>query len=843
MLILVFLSSIKPPILLHEQSADNLPDTQQTGNPPSFSRFNFRKVHKSVWKPIPTIHKPTQSLSKTGIETIDLTKNVYSKRIILKTSNNQTSFHQYCCSIKINTLELIQEIKVSFSEDQMFFTLDDRKTRVPHFVEYGFGTLVTKIWLQLPVLPIKQDIALSLFYGPGLSPTQHLLSDFSPPDPSIVAHYSFDDVTNLTIPDISGNSSECMISSNYDDSRWSYRGEDFFHKGTYDNSSRFFIMFNDWQKWYDDEKSVYLTMNMTASNHLSEQGALATNFIFYEVSEEIVQILFTDSQQQMVLGFLPDRKVFLQLGNTTNRYVWNCHLKQNIIYHLALSWDFTARSLALYIDGQPVKPYGSNTGFRFTKINPFSSFLFGGIPTFQKEYGFCGWVEYLELYNRVITKKDIAFYRQQNSFTTRFPDLSIGKLETIDKGQPSLKQVDLKKISQYPLTDAVKVNLVYSNPKNNYYSWEDAFLNHYENNDESTNIVNSLGEKPHPVFGFYSHFYPDVGTEITVKKNVFVYYLGFQVNNPLLIKDISVNFLWLSDYGQLSYHEDLLNEKYDVAWDKYSWLDWLIPTAKACGPFYGYYLLGESNLTYCYQTDNIVWYRLDQPLSIDPSALIMQLAYHPSDETGLLLLQLKEMICLTNQEKLVRATLYQEIPTELIQRNRGAEEYFQINQYKAAILPTIKGSIELSINHENGIDIAFKNEGRSDILFDIENRLWIERNILNNIQIMDSDRLLMTATIDQLIQPIWGETLLPGEMFTYTLLYPFELEKNKLYDFLINTPEGNDETLYEKIYSWTIGPNPYAYDLKYQANEVISYFTFWVDSNKKIHISSRQPLE
>lgn len=108
---------------------------------------------------------------------------------------------------------------------------------------------------------------------------------------------------------------------------------------------------------------------------------------------------------------------------------------------------------------------------------------------------------------------------------------------------------------------------------------------------------------------------------------------------------------------------------------------------------------------------------------------------------------------------------------------------------------------------------------------------------------MDSDRLLMTATIDQLIQPIWGETLLPGEMFTYTLLYPFELEKNKLYDFLINTPEGNDETLYEKIYSWTIGPNPYAYDLKYQANEVISYFTFWVDSNKKIHISSRQPLE
>lgn len=839
---LVFLSTIKSSLPLHQHSEDNLPDIHQTENTPSFSKFKIRKAQRSVWKPMQTINPPIKTLSETGIESLDLTKNVYRKRIILKTSNNQTSYRNYHCSIKINTLELIQEIKHSFSEDQMFFTLEGQKTRVPHFVEYGFGNLVTKIWLQLPELSIKKDIALSLYYGPGLSPTKHVLSDFSPADPSIVAHYSFDDVNDITIPDLSGNGSESMMNSSFDDGRWPYRGLDFFHQGTYSNSSRFFIMFNDWQKWYDDEKSVYLSIKLPASNRLSEQGALATNFIFYEVSQEIVQVLFADSQQQMILGFLPDRKVFLQLGNATNRYVWNCRLEQNKIYHLALSWDFTARSLALYIDGQPVKPYGSNTGFRFTKLSPFSSILFGGIPTFTEEYGFCGWIEYLQIFNRVITKKDIAFYRQQNSFINRFPDFSMGKQEIVSKGKPSSKAVNLKKISQYPLTDTVKVNLVYSNPKNNY-SWEDAFLNRYENSDESTNIVNSLEEKPYPVFGFYSHFYPDIGTEITVKENVFVNYIGLQVNNQLLLKDISINFLWLSGDGELPYNDDWLNEKYDVPWDKYSWLDWLMPTAKACGPFYSYYLLGESNLTYCYQTDKIAWYKLDQPLYIDPSALIMQLAYHPSDETGLLSIQLKEMICLTDQEKLVRATLYQETPTQLIQRNRGAEEYFQINQYKGAVLPTIKGSIELGINHENGIDIVFKNEGRRDILFDQENILWIKRNILSNIQIMHSDRLLMTATIDQLFQPIWQEALLPGEMFTYTLLYPFELEKNKLYDFLINTPEGNDETLYEKIYSWAIGPNPYDYNLQYQTNEAITYFSFWVDSNKKIHISSRRYLE
>ncbi|MDD4664249.1 MAG: hypothetical protein PHD83_06280, partial [Caldisericia bacterium] len=358
--------------------------------------------------------------------------------------------------------------------------------------------------------------------------------------------------------------------------------------------------------------------------------------------------------------------------------------------------------------------------------------------------------------------------------------------------------------------------------------------------DPSINTIDRLSKEAVPVFGMNSHFWSNVGTSTKISENHMVYFVGLKVNNPSYVKDLSIEFEWIASYDEKEYSNSWYWEHFneDEKEEETGWLDWLIPSAKACGPFYSFFQLGKSKLKLIGIADGISWYQLEQPIYVNPSVSVMQLSYHHTNVLGYLTIQLTDMLCLNDNQQLVRVKLLNENDDQFVQMLRGKDEIIITPEYRAKLLVTEKGTLTFQQNEGWGMDMVFQNTGIDPITFDKKTVHYFENNLFYGLSVYTlQEKLIVDTTIQEMLEPLLGMTIQPGEALYYPFLYSFDLDKDTTYKIVVYEGTTNQDVAdYDKIISWAIGDNPFD-DFYYYDTTTIQ--KFWVNSKGKIQFSKK----
>jgi len=112
-----------------------------------------------------------------------------------------------------------------------------------------------------------------------------------------------------------------------------------------------------------------------------------------------------------------------------------------------------------------------------------------------------------------------------------------------------------------------------------------------------------------------SHSYGGTGLKIdNADSNFSIAYIGLKMNKTDMIKNLNMEVVFSShdNYDYDIYGCDIPSEE-----DSFSWRDLLgIETVYACGPSNTTQLIGESNLILNKEENNVLWYKLENPIQL-----------------------------------------------------------------------------------------------------------------------------------------------------------------------------------------------------------------------------------
>lgn len=744
---------------------------------------------------------------------INCTIRKYRKKIVLNTQYNNKDLKNYIISINVDSLSKIRDSKLSLLCDHIYFTEEDGQTIIPHWLEYGCGRDVTKLWLRIPSLKAHTKKTIYMYYS---NEREGSLSDFKnvfQQEPSLVGWYYFDSVNDEKILDFSGHGNNGTLSRLEFGHEWGVRWS--YHE------ARPYIFFNDWQKWYSylNEKSIYFTVPAKNLQTLSNTGSIEVRVKFYNLTELITEHIFTDSKNQIEFGKLSNGNLYFRLGNSNNRIVWNTRLNNIQWYHLVISWNIPSNEIKLFVNGKEILPIPSSKKFNFTKINKLENLEFGGYYT-GNNYGLCGFLDCLRIYDKPLTAKEASLFMNINQRSLRFLTYKDEKEELIYSNHENYQQVNFSSVSKYPISDQLELNLIYASPLNEYYythsEGEEKYLRSLK---EPPMIIDRTSNYNNPIFGFSGHFFSYTGTEIQVKNVFYAEFVGLKIDNPGLIRDLKIEFSWLVDYSQREYYEDTIGL-----------LDYFLPSAKACGPFYSYKIIGDSELELVSITNGIYWFRVVKPIYIDPSTCVMQISFKPNYNKGNITIELSDMIFMDKDLQLVRPKLVKKIPTELKNYSRARDDITIPSKYKATFPPIEEGVIYFKQNKKNGLDIVFENRGLDTMVLNNKTFDFIEHNLFKSIHIYNSNDflildlslndinfLILDLSLDDLKDKLMYKSIESGYCLHFQILPSYLLEKNKYY--YITFAEGDTDEYegyiqedYAHLTSWILGKDPYRYN-------------------------------
>lgn len=762
--------------------------------------------------------------SGNTVDSFDVTKNLYRRKIVLDTSDNQRFLSNYIISISLDILTLIRESKVSFQSEQIYFTDEDGKTVISHWTEKGDGKEKTKFWIRIPTIKPKTKKSIFIYYG---NDTKYTYSNFKTtflPEKDLIGWYYFNEPLQTKVLDFSGSGNHSYLSTIRDESNWYWWG------APSPTEKRPFIFFNDWEAWKYNQDNVYFSPTFKESKEFEIKGTLEVQLKMYILSEKITQHFLVDSKQHFYLGILPDGSVFLRLGSAGNQIVWDANLKKGQWYHFVCSWDFSKKSINIYVNGKHIKQFPQKVPFIWNQNKSFGDLKFGGYHTTNDEFGFAGFLDCLKLYNRALTKLEAVLLSGVNQSSLRFPEKNLEKEEKVSSKSPERATIDLANLSKIGKTDRCKINLLYASPYNSRQYKRDRSDQNPELLSEPSNIIDREEAKKQPIFGFDSHFYSYLGTQIIVSDQFLVSYVGLRMNDPKLIETLSIDFAWM-------------HEQYIGYQKQGNLLDFFITNAFACGPGYSYQSIGCSQLIFYSIVNGIYWYKLANPVFIDPTVTIMQMYYQPTKKVGLLQLQLADAIFMTRSKQIVRPEFYTKDPVELPSRSSGADILIFPSQYKASFLPNEKGSIDFRQNKVNGLDLMLKNQGYDKIILDLSYdntfQYW-QQNLFTSIQIYNSKKQqILNISLEDIRNHIMNKEIAYSHLLHFPIIESQYIPKDNQYfitfckESSIKQPEKNEPS---KLVSWILGNDPYRYFYPTLDGKNILYELF-IDNQGKFHFS------
>jgi len=746
------------------------------------------------------------SNSKNTIDSFDTSINLYRKKIILDTQVNQIPLKYYIVSMEIDILSLIRESKVSFNCDQIYFTDEDGKTIISHWIEQGCGKEATKFWIRIPIIKPRLKKSIYIYYG---NDTKYTYSNFKTtflPEKDLIGWYYFNAPVTTNIYDFSGSGNHGTLSTIKDSTSW-------FFERSYYGDKKSYIFFRDYKSWYEDDrdKDIFFTQASKAMQSIAQKGSIELRLRMYSIRENITQHFFVDSNQQIQIGITHDGTIFFQNGKTSNKIFWNSGLKQDEWYHLVCSWDFSRKSILVYVDGKLIKQFPQKIPFDWKQTKLWGGLKFGGYPTKKGEFGYAGYLDGLRIYNKQLTPAEAETFYQINRETLRYPVKTLSKEEKVSSTNQANLRINFTDLSKYTKTEKAKINLLYASPYNYNYSFaNEDYLKSIDPSsepamrlDQNEMIIDRSYNDDQPIFGFQSHFFSFIGTPIKVSESMLISYVGLKINDPSLIQDLKISFAWLVDN---------YNRGGDI---KLGFLDFLLPKAHACGPFFTYEVRGASILDqYCY-TNGVFWYKLKEPIFINPTVTVMQIEYKPTKKIGLIKIQLEDMVLLNKAKQIVRPNFYQRDPVELNKWNRGPEKFVLPSQYKGLLVPIEKGFIDFRRNKENGLDLVIANQGydKISLSYDIFN-YWHE-NLFSGLQLYNSNKQqIMNLNLEDISKHIEYQELNTSYLLHFPIIDSQYIPRNNEYYITFSktkNPAIKEDKEPTKLISWIFGKDPYQY--------------------------------
>lgn len=744
-----------------------------------------------------TIHAPSDRGQKS--DQLIISDHLYRRKIVLKTTGSPSSLKNFPICIDLDTQQWIEEAKLSMISENLYFTDEDGITPLPFHIAHGYGNEATRIWLIIPELPAwTNQKEIYCYYSRSSDyPGFKQIPGF-PLQESYYGWYVLDELRDKKVMDLSGNKNSAELALFSFEYTW---GSHYFYE------DKSYIFFNDYRKWWkqDTNKGVYLTVPGKNLQALSQKGAVEFWFKPYYVLEPIIQHFMTDTGQHIMIGMLPDRSIFLQLGSRQNRIIWDTFIHQGTWYHLQLSWDFAKKQAKLYLYGKEVPVRSGLSSFSWNSPKILGDLHFGGYYVESSSYGFSGFMEGFRLHKAPLSPEQANQNHKYNHFRYYFPTHTMEKEEIAQNTKEDQLSLDFATSNTIPVNEKISINTIYAMPIHYSDAWSGKV---YTGKEDLVNIIYNPDEYQE-VFGMSSHFYSYVGTEVSIHDSFLLEYIGLKINEPKLISDIKISFSWLVDHS---------HPMYPYRYGSLQWMDkalaWLFPPANACGPFYSYKRLGEAKLKLVGIVNGVCWYKPEKPLYVNSLATIMQLRYLPSKEKGALHIKMEELIFLDSAKQFHRAKLHRSKPELLFEYERIDEEsYHHFNsEYIAHQYPMEKGSVELMISEQNELALVLRNTGTDQIVFDYFSQYYFEKNVFTHLLVLGQENQILKKV---LIRDFSTHPIPVGHYLFVPLLFEDELNRSDVFKVKLLREERVNHWITEdqqtKIISWVLDNKPFEF--------------------------------
>jgi len=321
-----------------------------------------------------------------------------------------------------------------------------------------------------------------------------------------------------------------------------------------------------------------------------------------------------------------------------------------------------------------------------------------------------------------------------------------------------------------------------------------------------------------PLLGTPSHFYPFEGSPIFIEQleenELSLAFIGFKINDLNLIDNFKIEF------------KHIVQEEYPPANADIGFLGKLIPKACACGPYFHYETLGESELELDHKSGEIYWFKPKNEIKIDPEMTWMQIYYLPGQKGGELSVQVGNMIFQGQDNQLYNPTILEGLDGEDLSRHSMDYVYEGFgtgDKYLAYLAKEEKGIIKVKQNLSLGtLDIIFANQGEDSILIDDKTFRAIENIVYQKeikgfmLQESENENVLHSLSISAIKNELIGKRIDPGQELRMPFVSIMDIQKGTIYSCMLSANEKEERFLaidnvdQKRIIKWIIG-RPYIY--------------------------------
>jgi hypothetical protein len=769
------------------------------------------------------VQSQTQKFQEKKI--FDLTNKEYRKKIVFDLKNNET-LKDFQIFLKLDTLSLIKEGKLSFDCGNLRFTDSDGKTEIPYWIKSGCGENDTQIWLRIPEITPRTKKTIYVYYDNAYKPSASNFDNVFITNNNLMGWYFFDNLKVIT--DLSMNKNNAnTIGLDYEMISPEMKLEDC------ENRNRCFAYLDNWgyKDGWTDRPDAYFEIPSKGLNFDKSQGSIEMWIKPDNVKSGKYQRLIIDTNWDIELGINPygDLYFYPAQAPKNNYNLIKNPLKNNKWNHIVVTWNFNNKEVNFYINGEKKKNDVNNVSKYWKRIARTGDWRVGGTSlnwettTGNSSYietAFVGYIDGLRIYSKALNNQEIKAAYRYNGSNLRYPTIFFGEEELISEEKQINQDFDLSTIKNINLTDKINISSCYVWPFPYYTEWK--YIDPLSNEYLFLESKNPDPDYYSPIFGVESHFFPYEGTPVKFKDHFLLLYVGLEINNPQLVKDIKISF---SKY--YSYEDEYRKGKINKYFEK------LIPKSYACGPYGNYKLIGSSELSLIGEKDGVYWYALRDPIFFDKEESVMQLSYKPTGEEGKLSIRVADMVFIDKDKKFVRPSLlkYTDIVLPYI-FDEGSSNCSPYNKYLVYLAKEEKGNIVFRQNSDmQTLDLSFENIGKDSITIDNQS-IWNIKNksiswIVKDIKIQDSSgNIISKISLDEIKNKILGKQIETNQSIKIPIVSLKDLQKNKFYYIVIGTGgeyKGEKITNQNRIIKWSFVYSPYYYPQFYKDDNLYIY--------------------
>lgn len=490
----------------------------------------------------PQIEQPQKIEKPKETEIAKLENRLYRKEITFDLKNTET-LKNFQISLKLDALSLIREEKLSLDCGNIRFTDSDKETEIPYWIKGKCGENNTEIWLRVPEILPNSKKTIYVYYGNETKSSTSNFDEVFKTNNFLLGWYYF---SELKVTDLSMSKNNGKI--------FGLDYELISSKMTLDceNENGCFVFLDNWgREWeWTDIPDAYFEIPSEKLNFNKLQGSIEMWVKPKNARSGKYQRLVVDSNWEIELGINPNGDLYFYPAQAPkdNYNMINNPLKNDEWNHIIVTWNFENKEVIFYINGEKKKNDVENVPRYWKEMAKIGNLQIGG-TSLGIESAFVGYIDGVRIYNKALDSKEAKMAYKYNRRNIRYPTISFGAEELISVEELKDTVFDPSIVENITMTDKIKIGTCYATPLHigyRYYPSEGKYIN--PSTKEAFFLIHRSKDEDLPIFGVPSHFFPYEGAFVKFEDAFLLSYIGLEINNPKLIKDLKIEFKKVKSY-------------------------------------------------------------------------------------------------------------------------------------------------------------------------------------------------------------------------------------------------------------------------------------------------------